>query len=150
MREATASPYRAILSALIHANEPGIAPVMYAALQGAGALPAPQVDTWREILFVALQSNEVARRALESMMDIENFRDHSVWFKEGRELGRADGRQLGAVAYARSAIERVLAKRGLAMSSDQRAHVERCDDLAVLDRWLEAAAVAGSAEEALG
>ena len=146
MQEAEAAPYRAILSALIHASEPDVAPVMYAALHGVGALPAPQVDTWREILFVALQSNEVARRALESMMDIENFRDHSVWFKEGREQGR----EQGAVAYARSAIERVLGKRGLPMSGEQRARVERCDDLAVLDRWLEAAAVAGSAEEALG
>jgi hypothetical protein len=136
--EARAAPYRAILSALVHALEPGAEQLVVAAFEGADTLPGEDADTWRELLHHAIQNNEVARLAVEALMDIQDFRDKSVWFKEGREAG------------LRAAIERVLLRRGLDLATAQRAQLEACHDLPTLERWHDQAITAASAGEALG
>jgi hypothetical protein len=68
--EARRAPYRAVLSALMHAGEAGAERVVLAAYHGVETLVEDERDMWRELMALALQSNEVARRALEAMMDI--------------------------------------------------------------------------------
>jgi hypothetical protein len=42
-----------------------------------------------------------------------------------------------------------LARRGIELRPEDSARIDACADLPTLERWLEEAAVAGSAEEAL-
>ena len=112
-----------------------------AAFQGADTLPKADADTWRELLAEAIKNNDVARRAVEALMDIPNFRDRSGWYKEGELKGREEA--------TRGAIARVLACRGLALDPAQHGRLAACRDTGTLDRWLEGAVSASSAEEAL-
>ena len=50
---------------------------------------------------------------------------------------------------ARSALRRVLARRGLPLSAEEEARVEACASVVTLERWLDEAVVAPSAAEAL-
>ena len=65
----------------------------------------------------------------------------SVAHKEGEREGR--------LAEARSALRRVLARRGLVVGAEEEARIEGCGDRATLERWHDEAVVAGSAGEAL-
>src|SRR5262245_34666751 len=60
-----------------------------------------------------------------------------------------EGRDEGRLAEARSAVRRVLARRGLPLSPEDDARIEACTVLATLERWLGEAVVAPSAAEAL-
>jgi hypothetical protein len=68
----------------------------------------------------------------------------------GRVAGLEAGRVAGALAEARRAVGRVLSRRGLAMTAEQQARFDTCEDLATLERWLDQAITAASADEALG
>jgi predicted transposase/invertase (TIGR01784 family) len=67
--------------------------------------------------------------------------------REGRAEGKADGLREGKVAEARKAVERVLRKRNLAMSEAQEGQLMACDDLDMLERWLDLAITATSPDE---
>jgi hypothetical protein len=55
----------------------------------------------------------------------------------------------GRVAEARSALQRVLARRKLMLSIEEQACINTCTDLATLERWHDQAVEASSAAEAL-
>ena len=55
----------------------------------------------------------------------------------------------GRLAATRTFLRRVLARRRFALSPDDEARIEACLELATLERWLEQAATAASASEAL-
>jgi len=58
-------------------------------------------------------------------------------------------RDEGRLAQARSALRRVLDKRGLALPAEVTARIESCGDLSKLEAWLDAALDAVSADAAL-
>ena len=66
----------------------------------------------------------------------------------GFQQGEAVGLEKGLSA-ARGALRRILARRGIALRPEDSARIDACADLATLERWLEEAAVASRAEEAL-
>jgi predicted transposase/invertase (TIGR01784 family) len=68
---------------------------------------------------------------------------------EGRKEGIDEGRKEGRLGEARSALRRVLSRRGLALRSEDEGRIDACADLATLERWLDEAIVAASAAEAL-
>ncbi len=51
---------------------------------------------------------------------------------------------------ARSALRRVLARRGFTPTAGEEARLAACVDRAALDAWVDAAVTAASAAEALG
>jgi len=61
---------------------------------------------------------------------------------EGRGEGRVEGRAEGEVAGKRSTLLRLLARKGLAPSDEERAEIAACGDAATLDRWCEGVLVA--------
>ncbi|MCK6587309.1 MAG: HEPN domain-containing protein [Polyangiaceae bacterium] len=65
------------------------------------------------------------------------------------ERGEAAGYERGRLETLRAAIRRVFARRKLSLSTEMSARIDTCADLAVLERWLEEAAVAETVEEAL-
>jgi hypothetical protein len=64
---------------------------------------------------------------------------------EGKRLGLDEGK----VEEARKAVERVLRRRGLAVSEAQASQIAACNDLDTLERWHDQAITAASADEAL-
>jgi flagellar biosynthesis/type III secretory pathway protein FliH len=66
---------------------------------------------------------------------------------EGKKLGIDEGTKAGKVEEARKAVERVLRRRGLAVSEAQAAQITACDDLDTLEHWLDLAITAASADE---
>ena len=62
-----------------------------------GGLPAAERDMWRELMAAAL--DEAARKALEAMMDVQKYKQQSVWVREaldeGKKLGLDEGKKLG-------------------------------------------------------
>ncbi|MGK3979203.1 Rpn family recombination-promoting nuclease/putative transposase [Sorangium sp. So ce118] len=61
--------------------------------------------------------------------------------REGQEEGRGDG--------LRTAIRRVLSRRGVALDAGEDARLAACADLGTLERWLDQALTAATAAEAL-
>jgi len=64
-------------------------------------------------------------------------------------LAQEQGHRDGRVDQARSALRRVLARRGLTLSATEEDRIEACADLATLERWLDEAVVAESVADAL-
>jgi Putative restriction endonuclease len=62
---------------------------------------------------------------------------------EGYRSGKTDGRREGTL----EALRRILARRGLAPDAQQRARMDACEDLEVLDGWLDRALTAAHADE---
>ena len=62
---------------------------------------------------------------------------------EGRALGKAEGKTETLAA----AVRRVLERRGLPVTDDDRARISHCDDVATLERWLDLAITATRASE---
>ncbi|AUX27530.1 hypothetical protein SOCEGT47_081240 [Sorangium cellulosum] len=69
--------------------------------------------------------------------------------EQGVEKGLLQGTERGQLIGARAALRRVLARRGLALTSTLEAQIDGCSDLATLERWLDQAVSSASAEEAL-
>ncbi|WP_330306709.1 MULTISPECIES: hypothetical protein [unclassified Streptomyces] len=63
--------------------------------------------------------------------------------EEIRDEGRAEGRAEGTAG----AILRVLDRRGIDVSDEDRERIASCDDLDMLDLWLDRAITATSASE---
>jgi hypothetical protein len=102
----------------------------------------------------ALWDPEVADRVtLRNLLGRFGYRDVEAIREEGRadgrEEGRMEGEAEGARAEVRAALRTVLAARGLTLDAEQQARVEREGELLRLRAWLERAATAASAVDAL-
>ena len=91
--QARREPHKAILGTLLHGHEAGAEHLALAAAAGAETLPNDERDMWLELM--ALSLNEMSRKALEAMMNIEDFRARSVWAKEARREGKLEGKLEG-------------------------------------------------------
>lgn len=92
--------------------------------------------------------NEIPVEALYDREAAHRYTLRNLLQREGVESLDAL-RDEGRLIHARDALRRVLARRKLAVSAGQAARIEACADVATLDRWLEEAVTASSAEEAL-
>jgi hypothetical protein len=68
--------------------------------------------------------------------------------KFGEDRGYVRGRVEERVTMRR-VLRRVLALRKLGLNTDGEARIDACTDLATLQRWLDQAVLAASADEAL-
>ena len=90
----------------------------------------------------ALYDREAAHEAtLRNLLQRRGFASVEAVKEAGKLEGKLD--------EARSALRRLLARRGLAITAEQEARIGACADLARLHGWHDEAVVAGSAEEAL-
>jgi hypothetical protein len=148
--EARREPYRAILAAILHGSEAGAEHLAMAAAAGAETLPADERDMWLEL--VALSLNDVSKKALEAMMNIEDFRSRSVWAREARLEGQSQGLTQGQKQGKLELLSGLFTRRlGRELSDAERkqlqARVEREGagpasdavldlDPSALERWL--------------
>ena len=74
---------------------------------------------------MAASLNEVSKKALEAMMSISEFRDRSVWFKEGEQRGKLEGKlegeKTGRMGALREAVVDLAELLGLEVSPAPRA-----------------------------
>jgi predicted nucleotidyltransferase/HEPN domain-containing protein len=93
------------------------------------------VEQWRDAIAASFEHGEVA--GLEKGEAV------------GLEKGLQKGEVAGELKATRGALRRILARRGLELRPEDSVRIDACSDLPTLERWLEEAAVVGSAEEAL-
>jgi hypothetical protein len=90
---------------------------------------------------------------LDDPRAVEQWRDAiAASFEQGEAVGLMKGEAAGlmkGLSAARGALRRILARRGIELRPEDSARIDACADLPTLERWLEEAAVAASAEEAL-
>jgi len=145
--EAERSPELAVLSALVHGNEPGGAEVALTATAAVARLDAPRVTLYHDLIQHSL--SEAARATLEALMDLKGYEWKSDFAKKHRAEGRAEGIAEGVAKGRAEALVAFLRARGLEMTDAQRVRVLACNDLAVLDAWIARAALASSVDEVL-
>jgi Uma2 family endonuclease len=78
-----------------------------------------------------------------NLLQRRGYADLETVLRKGREEGREQGR----LDHARSALRRVLARRGLTLAAEHEARIAACQDLDMLDRWLDQALSVESAGE---
>ncbi len=144
-------PYLAPLAVAAHLGAPDAKEISETAMDiSAFHLPAhlaqEQLDGILGMVDASLQAH-LEKRAMEHREYKSNL------FRRLKDEGLAEGLATGkAEGFAKGRAEsvlRILAARGLAVSAKLRDRVLRCTDLALLDRWLDAALVATSAAAAV-
>ena len=108
------------------------------------ALDDPRaVEQWRDAIAASFEQGEAA-----------GFQEgEAVGFQQGEaagfQQGEAAGLEKGELKATRAALRRILTRRGIELRPEDSARIDACADLATLERWLEEAAVAERAEDAL-
>ncbi|MBF6176254.1 hypothetical protein [Nocardia blacklockiae] len=140
-RVAAADIPLAALSAVAHARHPRVREILKA-LAGALRQVGDETDraVFAELVELGLGAAPAARIWRELMTDLSFFRS------ESSRLLRAEGRLQGVAG----SILRVLARRGIPVPDHARDRITACEDIALLDTWLDRALDAGSVEEVLG
>jgi putative restriction endonuclease len=92
-------------------------------------------------LLDAAAADDAVVQALAAKDNPELRRMNAAARSEGKTEGKAEG--------IATSILRFLEKRGIAVSPDQRQEILSCADLDRLDRWLDRAALAATADEVL-
>jgi hypothetical protein len=143
-RDAVEAPELAVLSAMVHGDDPRAAQVGKAAIAGARGLDDERAMLYVDLVFTSLRG--AARAVLEALMANGNYEYQSDFAKRYVAQGRVEGRTEGRA----DSILRVLEARGIAVSAEHRARILSCTDMPTLDAWLARAVSAASADEVIG
>jgi predicted nucleotidyltransferase/HEPN domain-containing protein len=112
--------------------------VSYCGAEAVGELPVPPKEE------ASMDLPEPP--ALDDPRAVEQWRDAIA---ASFEQGEAVGLEKGELKATRGALRRILARRGIELRPEDSARIDACADLPTLERWLEEAAVADRAEDAL-
>jgi hypothetical protein len=136
---AVRDPELAVLSAMAHGkDEPSVAvSIATAALAACRRLDDERAMLYLDLIGISL--GDAARAALEDLMAQGNYEFQSDFAKKHRAAGKAEGR-------AEDVLE-ILDARGINVSSDQKARVLGCADVALLSHWIRKAVTVVSADE---
>ena len=130
-------PQLAVLSVMAH----GRGDVETAAAIGAAAARAilrfPEEQQLLYSLLIEANLSEAARKAIEMQPGLDKF--FSAAQRRNFERGRAEGKA--------EALLKILIRRGLTATAEQRRHIIECTDLAMLEHWLDRALSVSSIEE---
>lgn len=142
-------PELAVLSALAHAEDPDphiAANVGLAAIQACRNMDADVATLYYDVIRNAL--THAARNLLEALMQVPQNREYKTDFaRKYVAEGEAKGEVKGRVEGQALSICRVLDKRRIALSDEQRALILACTDLPTLDRWLDISVEATAASD---
>lgn len=134
---AAREPELALLSVMAHGrDEESIA----VAVARAAAKGIEGFDRERWVLYFGLiesSLSDAARKAFQMLPEGQQFFSESQ--RQSFEQGSAKGQA--------NAILRVLARRNVAVSDEQRARITACTDVKTLDLWLDRAVTAASTDE---
>jgi hypothetical protein len=140
-------PQLAVLSVMAH----GKGEVTTAAAIGAAAATAisrlPEEQRLLYSLLIEANLSEAARKAIEMQPGLENF--FSAAQRRNFERGRAEGEAKGEAKGKAAALLKILTRRGLTPTAEQRRRIVKCADLAMLERWLDRSLSVSSVDELL-
>jgi hypothetical protein len=148
----------AVLSAVAHGNGPNGLAVVQAALVALARLDREHAAVYFQVIWNALR--EPMRRALEALV-MERQAEGETKFPpfvqrivdralhEGKLKGRLEGELKGRLEGKRDTLLRLLARAGIALTDDEAARVQACDDPALLDRWVDNVLGAKTARDVL-
>ena len=132
----------AILSAVAHGNGPRGLDVVQAVLSALGRFDHEHAAVYFQIVYTALR--EPMRRALEAMIMERQAQAKATFppfaqqlIDRGKIEGKIEGEIEGEIKGKRDVLLRLVARAGITLSTDERARVDACTDLATLDRWVD-------------
>jgi hypothetical protein len=141
--QARREPQLALLSVMAH----GHGDVETAsAIGGAAAwaiLPFPEEQRLLYSLLIEANLSEAARKAIEMQSGFDKFFTDAQ--RRTIERAKAEGRAEGEAM----ALLKILARRGVTLTADQRRQVLECTDVGRLEQWIDRALSATSADEIL-
>jgi len=91
--------------------------------------------------------SEAARKAIEMQPGLANF--FSAAQRRNFERGRAEGKAEGEARATAAALLKILTRRGLTPTAEQRRRFLKCADLAMLEQWLDRSLSVSSVDELL-
>jgi len=137
--EARGAPELAVLSVVAHGREPGAEYIALAALTAVRDL-----DRDPELLypdFIHAMLGEVARAALEQLMNKATYEYQSDFARKyisiGKAEGEAEGEARGKAEGQAQLLLKLLRFKGFTVSPELAARVESCQELAQIERWAE-------------
>jgi len=138
-RRARREPQLAMLSVMAH----GRGKVKTAAAIGSAAARAilrfPKDQRLLYSLLIEAHLSEAARKAIEMQPGFEMFFSEAQRrnYERGRAKGEAEGEAKGKAQGEAVALLKILMRRGLVPTAEQRRRILECADLAMLERWLD-------------
>ncbi|HEY0476940.1 MAG TPA: hypothetical protein VGD37_05420 [Kofleriaceae bacterium] len=144
-------PQLAVLSVMAH----GRGEVMTAAAIGAAAAKAIlRLSEEQRVLYsLLIEANlsEAARKAIEMQPGLQKFfsKAQRQNFERGLAQGEARGKAEGRAEGQAAALLKILTRRGLAPTAEQRRRIMGCTDVATLERWLDRSLSVSSVGELL-
>jgi len=143
--QATGNPSLAMLSVMAHGQGD---PATAVRIATAAAAAIQQLPEDKRLLYSALIEtalSEVARKAFEMLPETQQFLSESQ--RRSFAKGRAEGKSEGKAEGKAEAVLRILGKRAIAVSDEQRQRILACGDVDALDCWLDRALTAAAADE---
>ena len=132
-------------SVAAHGRDPGAEHIALAELPAVRGL-----DRGRELLypdFILAVLGEVARAALEQLMNPATYEYQSDFARKYISIGKAEGIAEGEARGKAQTLLKLLHVKGLAVPAELTARVESCQDLDQLDRWIERVLTATTLDE---
>ncbi|WP_437332600.1 hypothetical protein [Sorangium sp. So ce394] len=139
-----------MLSAVAHGNGPNGLAVVLAALVALGRLDQEHAMVYFQLIWNALR--EPMRQALEALVmerQIEGEATFPPFVQKLIDRGKLEGMREGELKGKRDTLLRLLARAGIVLTENERARVQACTDMAILDRWLDNVLGAKTAAEVL-
>lgn len=149
-----AFPELAVLAAIAHGNEPEGGPrVLQRAMEALDALDNKDAEIYLHLIYKAL--GEPMRAALRNIRMLrERFPDVKLEFPgfihEALDNSEARGKVKGELHGRAVVLLKILDHGRVALTPEQREHIETCDSQALLDAWVERAFAAKTAAELFG
>jgi hypothetical protein len=138
-------PQLAVLSVMAH----GRGEVATAAAIGTAAARAisrfPEEQRLLYSLLIEANLSDAARKAIEMQPGLQNYFSEAQ--RRNFERGRAEGEAKGRAEGEAAAVLKILARRGLKLTAEQRRRIVGCTDLATLERWLDRSLSASSVSD---
>ncbi|MEZ4447944.1 MAG: hypothetical protein R3B09_00605 [Nannocystaceae bacterium] len=131
LEAARRAPELAVLSAVAHGDEEGAGAIAFAALAASRDL-----DNDHSIFYVDLVLHHLgpaARALLEELMATANYEFQSDFARRYYTEGKSEGILAGEALL----LLRLLERKGIALSDDDRERVLRCTECAQLEAWAD-------------
>ncbi len=137
-------PALSVLTAIQQARQrsPTAAATAFGAVRLLPRMSGDRSEVYFDVIQKALKP--AARRELEKMLDLKNYRYESDFAKKYIAKGIAKGKAEGIVEGERNALLAVLRARGFVVTRQIQSRIVKCKDATVLHAWVMRAAAAAS------
>jgi hypothetical protein len=130
--EARTWPELAVLSVIAHGHEPGSEAIGAAALAACDRLDSPEAKLYADLIYTNL--NEIARAALEAIMQQHNYTYQSDFARKYVAEGVKEGTKKGIELGYRALLRKQLQQRFGELPADVAARLDEAD-ADTLDAW---------------